>query len=592
MKKILLATSIALTATLSHSVLGPIPIYLNTEYRTDSPVIGSIASTLSFNEDDIKTSGANTFLDFLATVPSVGLIDAQGNVPAIFIRGFRSEHTLVLVDGVAIHDYTQASGASANALTTIALNDIEKIEIVKGSGSVLYGSSAIAGVIVITTKKGANGEHATISTKFGTHNSKTYNLSASSGNKNGFIRFTHNRYTTKGINARTADTTGEKDGIRNRSTQIKVGNEKFDISYLEAKNKTEYDDTFGTNQSDRLGDRHFTKIAINANHKFSDTWKTKLLIAQTKVNRNTGQSATTLGNKYKSTSITILNDIKIDNALLNVGLLQIDDKNTTLKQKLTSQDLFVNWQKNIAGIDVNTGARYIKHSKFSNKTIYNLGIAKYFDNGIKLTGAYGTAYRAPTLTELLGNNYYTASLGLTPETSKNTELGIEKQHSWGSSGVKIYKNKVKNRIAWNRLFFPNAAFLNKGKIETKGIEFIINANIADYSVDFSHDYNKSRENNGNTQSIRRPKNTTNLTLSKIYGKFNSRIQIIKKSSSLDIGNVKLNGYTLVNLSTNYTINNKAKVSLNIKNATDKDYTIVNGYNQLGRTIEVGLNYKF
>ena len=204
----------------SQAVLGPIPIYLNTEYRTESPAIGSIGSTLSFNAEDIKATGANTFLEFLSTVPSVGLVDTAGNVPAIFIRGNEARHTLVLVDGVNIHDISSTDAAVGYGLSTIAINDIEKVDIVKGSGSVLYGSSAIAGVINIISKKGVNTQNALLSTKFGTNNSRTYALSANGGSKDGFIRFTHNQYTTDGIDARiaTSGETGEKDSIENRAT--------------------------------------------------------------------------------------------------------------------------------------------------------------------------------------------------------------------------------------------------------------------------------------------------------------------------------------------------------------------------------------
>jgi vitamin B12 transporter len=245
MQKILLI--ITLIASLNtNAALGPIPIYLNTEYRTDSPVIGSIASTLSFSADDIKATGANTFLDFLATVPSVGLYNPYGNVAALFMRGGDSDHTLVLVDGVSVNSIDSLNGAVEYGLTSIALNDIEKIEIIKNSGSVLYGSSAISGVINITTKKGADGASATLGIKFGTHNSKTYTLSANNGGKDGFVRFTHNKYTTDGINAQTGDTTGEKDSINNQTTQIKAGNKHFDIGYLESRNKTQYDGFSGT----------------------------------------------------------------------------------------------------------------------------------------------------------------------------------------------------------------------------------------------------------------------------------------------------------------------------------------------------------
>ncbi|SFV87411.1 Outer membrane vitamin B12 receptor BtuB [hydrothermal vent metagenome] len=600
MKKIILASAITLTTALSNAALGPIPIYMNTEYRTDNPVIGSIASTLTFSADDIQATGANTFLDFLVTVPSVGLFNATGNTPAVFMRGSNSNHTLVLIDGVSIHDISSTGGSAGYGLANISLNDIEKIEIIKGSGSVLYGSSAIAGVISIITKKSADGTHGTVSVKAGTHNSKTYALSASGGSKDGFIRFTHNKYTTDGVNARTNDATNEKDGIDNQSTQIKAGNEFFDIAYLQSRNKAEYDNT---DAPDQLGDRKLNKIAVNMNKKINDIWKAKLSIAQTKSSRNvysTGVLQNWSTDKYKSTNITILNDVKINNALLNIGLSQVEDKNITDDKKSSSKDLFINWQKNINSVDLNIGARHIKHNEFDNHTIYNAGIGKYLGKGIKLTANYNTAFNAPSLYQ----SDYGKTGKLKPETSKNINFGLSKQHPWGKVSIDLYKNTIANKISYTGTY-PNDFYNNIDELNIKGIELSINAHISKYNVDFSHDYNQSRQGMATTtgspvtQSVRRPQNTTNLTISKQYGKFNSSVQIIKKSSALDISSnanlsnyTKLSGYTLLNLSTNYNINDATQVSLNIKNATDKDYTTAVGYNQLGRTVELGLNYKF
>ena len=586
-KQISLVTAVLalILSRTTNAVLGPIPIYLNTEYRTDTPVIGSISSTLIFDEEDIATTGANTFLDFLSTVPSVVLFNAQGNVPAIYMRGSDSHHTLVLVDGVRMNPANSGKGAIEYGLTSISLNDIEKIEIVKGSGSVLYGSSAIAGVIAITTKKGADGKRTKVSTKFGSHNSKTYALSTSNGDKDGYVRFTYNKYTTDGINTRTDDTTGEKDGISNSTTQIKAGNERFDVSYLESRNKTEYDNA---GAPDQLGDRKFNKIAINVNNKFSDTWKAKLSIAQTKNNRNTGAGASTIGDTHKSNTISILNDIKIDNALLNIGFSHIEDKNATKNQKLTSENLFVNWQKNINNIDINAGARYINHSKFGNETVYNLGAAKYLNNGIKLTGSYATAFNAPSLPYLL--DYWGGeNPNLKPETSTSTEIGIEKNYDWGLSAITLFKTKTRNAIGgW--------PLVNQDTYLAKGVDISTNANIAGYGINFGHTYAKSRANNASTQAVKRPKNITNIEFSKQYGKFNSKAQVINKSSNLISNGEEVNGYTLLNMSTGFNINDNAKMSLSIKNATDKDYKISGGagyrYIQPGRTFTVGLDYSF
>jgi vitamin B12 transporter len=600
------AVSALTFSTASNAVLGPIPIYLNTEYRTESPVIGSIASTLSFNADDIKATGANSFLDFLSTVPSVGLVNPQGNVPALFLRGNEARHTLVLVDGVSVNDISSPDAAVGYGLKVIPLNDIEKIEIIKGSGSVLYGASAIGGVISITTKKGANGTRAIVSAKFGTHNSKTYNLSASGGDKNGYIRLTHNQHATDGINAKTTDITNEKDKISDQATQIKVGNERFNLSYLEARNKTEYDACFGVDKNDCLADRKLNKIAVNTNKKINKIWKTKLSLTQTKTDVSTydnGVVSIYSSDDYKSTNITLLNDIKVNNALFNIGLSKVDKENITDKLNFSNKDVFINWQKNINDMDITTGARYIKHDNFGDHTIYNAGIGKHLGDNIKLTANYNTAFNAPSLEHLSDSDN---PAKLKPETSQNINVGLNKQHSWGETSIELYKNTTTDVVTYTSTVYDNSwnvitpdFYTNENKLTNKGVDLSINTKIFGYNIDLSHNYVKSRMNTGNVQAIRRPKNTTKLAVNKQYGKFNSRMQIIKKSSSLDstggdptLGDISLNGYTLVNLSTNYNVNKNTRVSLNIKNATDKVYTIVNGYNQLSRTVELGLDYNF
>ena len=584
----LVAAISALTfTTTTNAVLGPIPIYLNTEYRTENPVIGSIASTLTFTDSDIKATGANTFLDFLATVPSVGLFNGHGNVPAVFMRGGHSNHTLILVDGIKINSASSQNGAAEYGLANVALNDIEKIEIVKGSGSVLYGAQAVSGVINITTKQGADGARSAVSMKYGTHNSKTYELSASGGSTEGFIRFSHNKYTTDGIDARDTDITDDKDGVDNRTTQIKFGNENYHVTYLESRLKNEYDRCWDGAQlvDNCLGDTKLNKVLISTNKKINNTWNAKLSLAQiTDARDETKGVVFSLGDQYTRTDITLLNDIKIDGALLNISLSQVNDKNTNNNQQINSKEAFINWQKEINSIDINTGARYIEHSKFNNETVYNLGIAKYLDKRVKLTSTYSTAFTAPSLAQI------NAVATLEPETSKNIELGIEKTYDWGMVDARAYSNKIEN--AFRSDVTTGWIWTNIGRLLTKGIEVSVNTNINNYDLIFSHGYNKSRSHDETTQAIRRPKNTTNLTLGRQYAKFNSKMQIIKKSSSLDAGNVELAGYTLLNLSTQYQVNNNAKASLTVNNATDKDYTVANGFNQFGRTVSLGLDYNF
>ena len=608
---LVVAVSALTFTTATNAVLGPIPIYLNTEYRTSNPVIGSISSTITLTRSDIEKSGAHSFLELLATVPSIGLVNPQGNIPAVFLRGNEARHTLVLVDGVSINDISSTDGAVGYALKGVSLNDIEKIEIIKGSSSVLYGSGAIGGVISITTKKGADGRKASLSITAGTHNSKNYNFTASAGDNDNFIRLSSNRYLTDGISAKT--TNNEKDGITDRTTNLKVGintkNTKIIFDVSSSENDTEYDGCYGSDVNDCVANKTILKKGLSFDKDIYTIWNAKLsynIVDQARQNIDNG-TADAYGKTFKKTDLTLLNTINLTNSLLNIGLSKIDDKDITANKTLSSNDVYFNFQKNINEIDLNTGLRFINHSDFGNETVYNLGIAKNINNDTRLTSTYGTAFYAPAIYQI----NYGATSSLKPETSKNIEFGIEQQFDWGDSNIKFYKNNVKSLIDYNwagcsagvldysnwptvgctdgGVYTPDF-YSNKSKLNIKGIEFSLNTNIKGYVINTSHNYVNSKLDGSSTQQKRRPKNTTNLTINKKYGKFISNVQVIKKSSSIDT--TTLPGYSLVNLSTAYNYNTDTKVSLKINNALDKDYTIVSGYNQLGRTVNLGITYKF
>ena len=143
-KKIILAASLSaiFISNSANAVIGPIKISLNNEYRTGSPVIGPVATSIKLDKSDIKKTGATTFVDLLEKIPSITFEGGPGNVAAVRIRGSESKHTLLLIDGqkVTIRN-TQPN------FNMIPVSQINRVEILKGPFSSLYGPGAIGGVI-------------------------------------------------------------------------------------------------------------------------------------------------------------------------------------------------------------------------------------------------------------------------------------------------------------------------------------------------------------------------------------------------------------------------------------------------------------
>ena len=592
MNKLLPTIALAGISTLASAAIGPLPIYPNTEFRTNNSIIGSISSVSSFSYTDISASGANTIANFLKTTGEVTVFD--GNIPAYFIRGGNSNHTLVLLDGVKINSADSLNGAIEFNLNTLSLNDIEKIEIIKGNASVLYGSSAIAGVISITTKKGGeNTSKVSIST--GSDNFKTSNITTSAGDTTNYIRFNASTYETDGISARNTNT--ETDGQKTTNANIKFGtkinNSNITLGYYTAHDEFEFDDGFGTNH-DRKSDISLDKVSLDILTNHTSDIETNFKYAKTnsvKKDFTSGVQTNNSGDKYQTELFSFLNDIKNENSVITTGIERLTDNNVSENIKLSSNDLFVSLQQRIADFDINVGVRYINHDRFGDKTIYNLGSGTDLNNGIRITASYSTAFLAPTLKQLFGWDFSGVNgggnLDLQPETSKNINFGIEKSFNWGDLSVSLFKNKSNNAIDW-----IGAGYVNVNKLKTRGIELTLLTSIRGFDINASHTYVKSTENDSGEQALRRPKNTTNIGISSQFNKVFAKLNITKKSSSNDTGNRVLDGYTLLDIHSRYTLDKNTSIKLNINNITNKEYQTANTYNQLGRTFEVGLDYTF
>ena len=586
-KQLSLAAAVsALTlSTATNAVLGPIPIYLNSEYRTSNPVIGSIASNLSFDKDDIASSGANTFGEFLAGIPGVEYEGGQGNLTALRIRGNEASHTLLLVDGIKV----TITASQAN-LDVVPLDLIENIEITKGPFSSLYGPGAIGGVIHVTTNKKNIIDEDNLRISYGTHNTKKITFNSNNITESGYLNITLSDYHTDGINAREDDTTGEKDSIDRTSISINTGtsiNKKTDIefAFLNTKADIEYDKSWSGDVV--KSDNNLTQFNIKTTKQINTNLKSSLDLSKQKTKRR--------DDKYELNGFTLLNEYSIDKrSILSVGIEHESDKDVGNSKYIKHNDFFAQYQTNIANNDFMIGYRNVDHDKFSKHHTYNLGWGKDIDNNLRINTAFGKATNLPS--HYQNNLNITANkTELKPEHSKNLEIGLD----YKNVSAKIFKSKTKD--AFDYVSATPAYYQNKDGIENKGIELNLKSRLSNWDIDSSFTYLDSIDSTTKLDQGRRPNKSLNITAKNSFGKFDNKVQLVAKSSTFDHDNNttrgKNAGYGLINLGTIYDFDKKTKVYLNINNALDKDYTVAKtsateSYNQLGRTINLGVNYTF
>ena len=585
--KNILATILVLTIQIpntANALIGPIKISLNTEYRTSAPIIGPVATTIKLSKSDIKRTGKRTFTGLLESIHAVSFEGGQGNLTALRIRGNESSHTLLLLDGNKV----TITGGQPN-LDVIPLDQIERIEITKGPFSSLYGPGAIGGIIHVFTDKDVNSiSRNRIDISYGSNDTNKINLNSYFKSDTGYMDIALTDFHTDGIDA-TGD--GDLDPIDRTTVGINIGTEVSDktsvnLNIMNTKAIIEYDDTWGTPKPDN----NLRQFNVGVSHKFSDRFATKFDY----MNQNTQRR----GNKYKLNTVSLINELDFDYSKLSVGLSNSVDKDIANSKNIKHSDLFSQWQGLIIDNELSIGARIVDHDKFSTHYTYNFNWAKDLSSSLRVNGSYGSATNLP--------DHYKNNLNITqgqtdlkPERSKNFELGLIKEYGWGTTGVKLYKSKVSDAFTYldpdSNWLTDDAYYRNDGTVDIKGAELTLDTELLGWQLDVNIDFNQAINKSTNLQKGRRPNRSIGVNLSKTSGKWKRSVNWSAKSWVWDKdnhSNGKLGGYGLLSLSTSYDFNEDLSVFLNINNALDKDYEMAQGYNTLGRNINLGISHTF
>ena len=585
--KNILATILVLTIQIpntANALIGPIKISLNTEYRTSAPIIGPVATTIKLSKSDIKRTGKRTFTGLLESIHAVSFEGGQGNLTALRIRGNESSHTLLLLDGNKV----TITGGQPN-LDVIPLDQIERIEITKGPFSSLYGPGAIGGIIHVFTDKDVNSISSNrIDISYGSNDTNKINLNSYFKSDTGYMDIALTDFHTDGIDA-TGD--GDLDPIDRTTVGINIGTEVSDktsvnLNIMNTKAIIEYDDTWGTPKPDN----NLRQFNVGVSHKFSDRFATKFDY----MNQNTQRR----GDKYKLNTVSLINELDFDYSKLSVGLSNSVDKDIANSKNIKHSDLFSQWQGLIIDNELSIGARIVDHDKFSTHYTYNFNWAKDLSSSLRVNGSYGSATNLP--------DHYKNNLNITqgqtdlkPERSKNFELGLIKEYGWGTTGVKLYKSKVSDAFTYldpdSNWLTDDAYYRNDGTVDIKGAELTLDTELLGWQLDANIDFNQAINKSTNLQKGRRPNRSIGVNLSKTSGKWKRSVNWSAKSWVWDKdnhSNGKLGGYGLLSLSTSYDFNEDLSVFLNINNALDKDYEMAQGYNTLGRNINLGISHTF
>ncbi|OCL95989.1 TonB-dependent receptor plug domain-containing protein [Aliarcobacter thereius] len=552
--------------------------------------------------EDIESRKFKTVAEALNSLAGVSISSngGIGQTSPVYLRGMKSENTLVLIDGIR---YNDPSGFGAN-FEHLMINDIERIEVIKGAQSSIWGAEASAGVINIITKSAQSGTHGNASVEYGRYDTTIAKANISHKNENFDAKLGITRVDTNGFSAMSPKSSEakkyEKDGYENTTVNLKLGynfndSNRVSTSYEIIDTKVDIDGDFGA--PTYANDPNNLDIAKTKAHLANITYENRNDIALTKVYTNYSdfkREYTSGQAKYKGTIKeygvnTSIDYINSSNITLGVDYKEFENK-ANIDKDYNSKAIFIsNTNKFFDDKTIFSQAlRYDRYSDFDNKATGKIGIKQYIIDDLNISANYGTGYNIPSTFQLYDTSYGMGNPNLDPEKTKSYDIGIE----YKGFSITYFNTKVNNLIDAPITVYENI----KGNSIFKGTEIAYkNEVIEDTFLNLSYTNLSAKDKDGN-KLLNRPTNKFNFGVD-YYGlkdfHFNVNGEYIGARYSWGSPNsVKTGNYTIWNAVVDYDISKNFSTYLKLDNIFNKDYQIVDGYATSQRAAYLGIKASF
>ena len=568
--------------------------------------IGSSVSVIT--RDALEELGVDFALDAIATAPGVTVNQngAFGGNASVRIRGASNDQTLVLIDGVPVNDPTGTGGGYNFAY--LDTDTIERIEVLKGPQSTLWGSDAIGGVVSITTKRPTEGLSGTVFGEYGSFNTLRGGASISNANEIGDFRLAATGLTTDGISkADEANGNSEDDGYDSQTVSAKGGlnlpaSVRLETSLMWSDAESEYDSyAFGAQGSVADGDEVTNSETLSGNITlkaplFDGRLENLVQIGYADIERentsNGVQSYFTEGDRvlFRYQGTFAINDT-------NTLAFGTEREETSANEQESSIDsLFALYEfKPVDNLTLTGGIRVDDHETFGSETTGRVAAAWTATDQLTFKASWGQGFKAPSIFQ---STYICTFCGLTApntnlkaETSEAYDIGVQ----WQSAderivlGATLFDQETENMID----FSYTAGYDNIALVDSQGVELTGAYAVNNWlGIAASYTFIDSEDGNGNALA-RLPESTGNISASfDPDGPFSGAVLVRYNGEEANTDGSELDSWTRVDLTGSYDLNETVEIYGRIENLLDEEYQQILGYGTPGLSGSVGVRLRY
>ncbi|TXH92465.1 MAG: TonB-dependent receptor [Pseudomonas sp.] len=589
--------------------------------RADTSTANSV-----FTRDDIERLRPASVLELLTHVPGVQVANygGRGANYGLYIRGTSTAQSLVLIDGVRVGSAT-IGGASLQYLN---VEQIERIEVLRGSRSAIYGADAMGGVVQIFTRRG-EGQGLTPSVRIAGGSDGTWerSLSLSGGDQRTRFNLTAALEETQGFDlTRTSfPEDADHDAYRNRSLSGTFSHQLTDtlelgLAVLDQRGSTEFDNPFGrwdnttftTNPAKPYDHYSVSSSSAYADARINELWSTRVELGHSEDRQENFDKlfpGSTVNNTYRDT-VTWLNTLQLGNGhSLRAGAEYLNDKvrssNDFAQNDRDNKALFAQHSFQGERFSTELGMRHDNNEQFGSENTFNAALSVPVNADNQLILSYAEGFRVPTFADLYWplDWGYQGNPGLSPERSKSYELQWRSQ--FGESAVleaSVYRTDFRDLIATlcTSPFCATSTTDNIARARIHGFEASLKQDLFGWQSNLGVSIIDPRDRSSGHTLPNRAKRTLSLDMDRQFGSIGvgASFKAVSRSFGDGANTSELPGYGVLDLRSSWQASPELAFDLKWTNVLDKDYSRLlysydgrqYGYQETPSSVMLGLTW--
>ena len=618
------STSCARLATLSLALAAAFPLHAQvqlaqsvvTASRVGTPITDVIADVSVITRETLDLAGQSSLRDVLSQLPGVQITSngSYRSATGMFLRGASTSQTLVLIDGVRVGSATSGGASMEN----MPLSRIERIEVLRGAASALYGPDAVGGVIQIFTREASQGLQADANIGAGTDGQQQ--AGASVRGTSGIFGYSLglSREKATGISVISNPLAGsynpDEDGFNASSVDAKLTaklsrEHALSLSLLRNESEYQFDSTPFPNPlnltrltADARANAKLNHAIFKWDAQWLPQWHSALTLGSSDERSFSDYFRVSDGANGGSSNfdtnrrqLTWQNDIALGKDVLSFMLENRNEAvNSSTAYTMTSRDVrsaLVSYALNRPVWNALLVARNDDNSQFGNFHNWAASGGYRITESVRAVASVGTSFQAPSFNQLYFPGF--GNSALQPQRNRATEAGLKYQAGDVSMSAIVYNNDIKG-------FILPATNVQSSLAVLRGITLSGNVQSGNTSYSLSYDYADPRSYStspatNDLRLVRVARNMLNAHVNHSMGNLGVfgelKVSGDREDNNLAFsGREILPGYTLLNLGMNYKLQKNVSVQARINNVTDAQYMLANTYSTPGRNVFVSLNW--